>query len=155
MPPALLEVLVKLRTCDEFQKTASALGATAHLASYVNNNSHNPSFWKDSANALDKITPVMHLILSMQRPTGIMLDERTDPATILREMIRLTLLIFLAKLNNIFSILKIDLTTTVDKFLSIEKHAVRIDVTFSHLTIWSIVTVVVLLEEEKRNFHLG
>ena len=54
-----------------------------------------------------------------------------------------------------FSILKIDLTTTADKFLRVEKQAIRIDANFSHLTIWSIVTVVILLEEEKRNLHLG
>ncbi|KIY03501.1 uncharacterized protein Z520_00192 [Fonsecaea multimorphosa CBS 102226] len=142
LSPSMQDLLIRIRnSSEELAEMANALERTAHLAAFVNNNSVEPLFWKDGAAAAKRITPVLHFLLSLRRPTDD--DPNISPSSevVLREVVRLASLILIANVKQAFSLIADELTILQQRFSAYASMASHTDTCFPELRLWAIIMV--------------
>jgi hypothetical protein len=87
------------------------------VADFVNDNAHRPQFWKheNDLSAIKLIGPATHFLLSMPSLSAPTLNDSIDSVGLLKEMVRLVLLILLAGLKG-FSLTSDELGPLQEKF---------------------------------------
>ncbi|OAP63314.1 hypothetical protein AYL99_02541 [Fonsecaea erecta] len=136
------KLLARIRNASEgLADTAFALEKAAQLAAFVNVDRGNPLFWKAGATAANRITPVLHFLLSLRRPTDE--DSYSYPFSevILREVVRLALLILVASVKQAFSLIADELAILQQRFSALVPMAPCIDTSFPELSLWAIIMV--------------
>ncbi|KIW83801.1 hypothetical protein Z517_03047 [Fonsecaea pedrosoi CBS 271.37] len=154
LSPSLTDLLMRIRDSSEglFDVT-TALEKTAHLTMFVNNNGGNPLFWKDGASAASRITPVLHLLLSLRRFTDPASSGHTLPKLVLQEMVRLALLIVVASVKQAFALIADELAGLLQRFSTFVPMASRIDTYFPELSLWAIIMVATLQPDKPDLLH--
>jgi hypothetical protein len=155
LSPSVQALILRLNeTSVELGKVGQALERAAYVASFVNKNAHQPQFWKDGANATKLIGPVTHFLLSMPRLPDFTQDSNTYSELLLREMVRLALLILLAGLKKAFSLISGELGPLQEGF-SILLLAPSTYSLFPELSLWAIIVVASLHQGPSRELQIA
>lgn len=125
------------------------------LAKFVNENAQDPLFWKDSATAAKRIVPVTHLLLSLPRPADFIDTNSKYLESSLIELIRLALLIMLARLKREFLLSSEDLEHLRKRLSILESTATYTDTAFPELALWAYIIVASMERTETRNMHVA
>ncbi|OCT49020.1 hypothetical protein CLCR_11316 [Cladophialophora carrionii] len=148
---ALQRLVLRLsRGPSQDQKIATALESSAQLAAFVNENAHNPRFWKDGATAARRITPIMHLLLSLPRSHEFDASSTVLAEIALSELVRLALLIMLTRLKKAFSLVSDELHTLLERFRLMVSASTCFDWKFPELSLWCSVIVAAMDRAEQR-----
>ncbi|PYH92267.1 hypothetical protein BO71DRAFT_432080 [Aspergillus ellipticus CBS 707.79] len=163
LPPTLQTLLDGLApTSEPFTGIATAFALTIHTVHRINEAIHSDAFWKHENNTtvIELLAPPSHYLLCMTRPH--------DPAGVelLREAIRLTLLLLLAALKrDIFLFTAHEWDCLQGKFAVLVRtlRETELGVAGLKLYLWTLVTVSMLdlgwyLDETQRvrdRLHLG
>ncbi|EXJ67458.1 uncharacterized protein A1O5_09471 [Cladophialophora psammophila CBS 110553] len=151
--PSMQDLIVRIRHfSDELAETAIALERTAQLATFVNNNAQNPLFWKDGATAAKRITPVLHFLLSLRRPTDSGSCSNYSTELMLSEVVRLALLILVASVKQAFSLIADELTILQQRFSAL-LYTAPYDTHFPELSLWAIIMVASVRSNESNQLH--
>ncbi|KIW97531.1 uncharacterized protein Z519_01115 [Cladophialophora bantiana CBS 173.52] len=154
LSPSVLDLIGRIRhSSDELAETAIALERTAQLAVFVNNNALNPLFWKDGVTAAERITPVLHFLLSLRRPTDSDSYSGNSTEPMLCEVVRLALLILVASVRQAFSLIADELTILQQRFSALLSTAPYSDAHFPELSLWAIITVACVRSNESNQPH--
>ncbi|KAH8887808.1 hypothetical protein GQ53DRAFT_843926 [Thozetella sp. PMI_491] len=123
---------------SDFKEALVALEKVARLAVYVNKNSSRPSFWESGIESTNLLRPAAHFVLSMTRLStqSDLTEENSYPGMLTREMVRLTLLVLLARLKEGFSLLADEMNLYMKHFLAFLPLMSRLHTTPA-LRIWS------------------
>ncbi|KIW65371.1 hypothetical protein PV04_07637 [Phialophora macrospora] len=149
-------VLRLSRGSDEDANIAIALQAGGQVAMFVNQNAHSPRFWKDGAAAARRITPVMHLLLSLPRPAEFDAAGNMSPKNTLLELVRLALLIMSTRLKKAFSLVSDELDTFLERFSILVRNAPCVDNRFPELSLWASIIVASMERSDPwRKVHVG
>lgn len=129
-------------TSSELCELANALERVGYVVDFVNKHAHQPQFWRQENDLviIKLIGPAAHFLLSMQRLSESEYHETPDPFMLLKEVVRVALLILLAGLQNALS-LKNELGPLQEKFSRLLLLASISDSLFPELRIWAIATV--------------
>ncbi|EXJ56868.1 hypothetical protein A1O7_07212 [Cladophialophora yegresii CBS 114405] len=154
---ALQQLLLRLSDgSDQDKKIATALENSMQLATFVNENAYNQRFWKDGATAARRITPVMHLLLSLPRPLDFEAPSTVLPEIAMRELVRLALLIMLTRLKKACSLVSDELDTLLERFSLMIRTSTYFDRRFPELSLWATVIVATMEQaEQRRNVYVG
>lgn len=154
--PSVQALILRLNEASvELGEVGQALERAAYVASFVNKNAHQPQFRKDGASATKLIGPVTHFLLSMPRLPDFTQDGNRYSELLLREMIRLALLILLAGLKRAFSLISDELGQLQERFsilLLLETNTYPL---FPELSLWAIVVVASLNQGPSREFQIA
>lgn len=142
------------RTSAVYTQIATALEASARLAHFVNDNAHKSAFWRDAATTAKVLTPITHLLLSLPRPTECD-DASSDYADAMHsELIRLALLVIMAKLKQSFSLISEEMDTLEQRFSSLTMTAPCFDDRVPELALWAHITVSIIKHGPPRRSHI-
>lgn len=156
LSPSMQALILRLNeTSVELGKVGQALERAAYVASFVNKNAHQPQFWKDGANATKLIGPVTHFLLSMPRLPDFTQDSNTYSELLLREMVRLALLILLAGLKKAFSLISDELGPLQERFSIVLLLAPSTYSLFPELSLWAIIVAASLHEGPSRELQIA
>lgn len=124
------------------------------LAKFVNENAQDPLFWKDSATAAKRIVTVTHLLLSLPRPADFIGTSTKYLESSLVELIRLALLIMLARLKREFLLISEDLEHLRKRLSVLSSTATYTDTNFPELALWAYIIVASMERTEARKMHV-
>jgi hypothetical protein len=143
-----LGVLLRQQSSGTYTDTATSLEKLSHLATHVNLNSHDPSFWKDGVKASGLIGNLQHHLLSLPKLSSIDMDKDIAVDTHLREVVRLAILIVLARLKISFSLIGDELATLQNKFHKVVASKSIGASIFPEIYLWSLVVVALSCAED-------
>ncbi|OQV01780.1 Fungal specific transcription factor domain-containing protein [Cladophialophora immunda] len=153
---SMQDLLVRVRNSPAgLADCAIALEKGAQLAAFVNENGGDPSFWKDGARAAKRITPVLHFVLSLRRLTDTDSPSDISSEAVLRELVRLALLILVASVKQAFSLIADELTILLQRFSALVSTAPFIGACFPELSLWAIIMVASLRLNQYNGLHAG
>jgi hypothetical protein len=136
------------RVSSDFESLATLLRRVRVLAEYINNRYSEPGFWKaeDDMSPLQVLAPITHELLSMPRADEL----ASDGFEILREIIRLALLILLCGLKAIYGFSAVEMPTLQNKFVRLVEYTKVNYQSFAlrRLQLWALVTVAMLQPRE-------
>jgi hypothetical protein len=156
LSPSLQALILRLNeTSIELGEVGQALERAAYVASFVNKNAHQPQFWKHGANATKLIGPVTHFLLSMPRLPDFTQDSNIYSEPLLREMVRLALLILLAGLKMAFSLISDELGPLQERFSILLLPAPSTYSLFPELSLWAIIVVASLYQGPSREWQIA
>lgn len=125
------------------------------IAGVINTNSHSTSFWKRDIDAISLFGPCVHSLLSMPRlPFNFeIMDDAED--LIAREMVRLTCLMLMSRLKELFAFpaserVALELKTT--EFMS--RNVKVVGKRYFELKMWALVTVALLQHRDERGIYI-
>lgn len=152
--PSLPNLVSRLRRKEsaDLELTATALEKAACLATHVNDNWDNPPFWKDSKRASMLIGPLAHFLLSLPRLPVALPGGTLPPEVVLREMVRLALLIILARLKPAFNLVSHEMENLQEQFSRLVASGIYGD--FPEVRLWALIAVASLGEARSRQRYL-
>ncbi len=154
LSPSLQNLLPRLAvSSDTHARIATALAASARLAHFVNQHAQEPHFWKHAVTVARFITPIMHLLLSLPRPAEHNPDGVESSEVIHLELIRLALLIVLARLKQAFSLISEELPILEERFLDLWCTAPYHDERFPELALWAHIIIATREQIPAKDFH--
>ena len=139
---------------EGYAKVATALGALARLAHFVNENADNSQFWRDPATAAKLMTPIIHLLLSLPRPTECNAASGEYLERMHIELTRLAMLILLTRLKQSFSLLSDERHVLEDRFSFLTRTTPCFDERFPELALWAYTTVAIGEQAPSRKLHV-
>ncbi len=156
LSPNLQDVIQRLRHCsDDLILTATAFEKAAQLASFVNTNAHYPQFWRDGATAAKQISQVAHCLLSLPRPNRFSLSSRNSSDLLLTELVKLALLIMIAKLKQEFCLIFVELPALLERFSALLHIATCFDNQFTETVLWASMLVALVEQPDSRQVHVS
>ncbi|PVH83816.1 hypothetical protein DL98DRAFT_104439 [Cadophora sp. DSE1049] len=129
---------------------------TRQLATYIDKYSTQPQFWEAGIKSTTMLGPVAHCILSVPRldvfrPHS---DTKANPTMLLRECVRLALLILMALMKRAFSLIADELNVLLDKLLDLTREMADISY-FPGLRLWIYLVNACAREDPISQLHLG
>lgn len=127
-----------------FLPADQALIMVSSIADVINTNSHSASFWKKDVDAIRLIGPCIHFLLSMPRPPGDFIII-SDPDLVAREVVRLTCLLLMSKLKELFAFPPSEQESVHARLAGfITQHAEILGKKYFELKVWVLVTLALL-----------
>jgi hypothetical protein len=128
----------------EFESPVAILRRVRVLAEYINGRCSQPGFWnaEDDMSPLQVLAPITHDLLSLPRVDELASDE----FEIVRETMRLALLILLCRLKATYGFSAVEMTTLQNKFIRFvgNTKVIHESLLFQRLQLWALVTVTML-----------
>ena len=138
-----------------FSAAGQALRMVSAIADLINTNSHSASFWKRDTDAIRLIGPCIHFLLSMPRlPSNF--EVMADPEDhIAREMVRLTCLMLMSKLKELFAFPPSEQVSLHARLAQFMSHNVKtLGRKYFELKIWALVTIALLRYHDGREIYI-
>jgi len=141
--PYLQSLLSKLRSPNStaLNDIAFALEEASHVAEVVNHQIKTSEFWNSGMNGAKLIGPLSHQLLSLPRVSESILYLATCRHEALREMVRLTLLIVLARLKLVFTQIAFELRPLENRFTRTFAYGTSRHDGFPELQLWALAIV--------------
>lgn len=137
---SIMSELTKTRSQPLLQ-ACSALEQTALVAAFINKNCHKSEFWQGGINTTRLLGPAAHYALSIPRATAQDHSRNFTGAEALCEMVRLALLVFIARLKKVFWLDAGEMASFQYRFESLLPVAIEISGICPELCLWSMVVV--------------
>lgn len=138
-----------------FLPAGQALIMVSSIADVINMNSRSVLFWKKDVDAIRLIGPCIHFLLSMPRPPGDLMIMSNSEDTVAREMVRLTCLLLMSKLKELFAFPPSEqesLYARLAEFFT--QHVEKLGERYIELKIWALVTVALLRYHDGKDIYV-
>lgn len=156
-PSLYLQALIsrlKSEGSTDLDAVATALQRASLVAHIANDNASRRVFWQDGMKGTRLIGPLSHYLLSWPRLPEHNSVDGLSPEAFLREMIRLTLLILLAKLKLSFALVGDELDLLMQRSAHVLLIGNAASTTFPDLSFWVLSTTGCLFTGHSRSFAL-
>ncbi|KAJ5758026.1 uncharacterized protein N7511_006720 [Penicillium nucicola] len=154
VPPRLQAVLIQL-TSPTIAPAGEALKWISLVSDVINTNSRSTSFWKRDIDAISLIGPCIHFLLSMPRlPRNFETMDNIEDL-IAREMVRLTSLILMSRLKELFAFPASERVALQNRITEFVSHNIRlVGERYLELKVWALVTLALLQPHDGREVYI-
>ncbi|KAJ5098721.1 hypothetical protein N7532_005722 [Penicillium argentinense] len=155
LPAPRLQALLVQPMSPTFLPASQALRMVSSIADVININSRCASFWKKDIDAIRMIGPCIHFLLSMPRlPSDFMV--MADPEDLIaRELIRLTCLMLMSKLKELFAFPPSEQDSLHARLAGFVSQNVKtLGKMYIELKVWALVTVALLRYHDGRDVYV-
>jgi hypothetical protein len=141
--PYLKPLLLSLRKQHSvaYQEIATALERICHIAAHLNRNSHDHRFWNDGVKASEMIGSLSHYLLSLPKLSQGLSAAHFDSDQYLLEIVRLAILVLLARLKIAFALVGTEFARLRHKLCTTLSHRPAYAMAFQDIYLWSLIVV--------------
>lgn len=154
-PTPRLQGLLNQPMSPTFLPAGQALKMVSSIADIININSRRSSFWEKDTDAIRLIGPCIHFLLSIPRLPSEYLAMTYPEDLIAREMVRLTCLMLMSKLKELFKFPpseQVALHARLVEFFS--QNMKRLGQKYKELKTWALVTIILLQYHTREDMYI-